>query len=88
MFAAFGLLVSSSSAQPVLYVANAGNNTIGEFNAATGATISATFVNGQGLNDPAGLAMDNSNHLFVTNGGGNTIGQYNATTGATIMPRS
>ena len=71
-------------AQPVLYVVNEANNTIGAYNAATGATINAAFVNGQGLNDPAGLVMDNNNHLFVTNANNNTVGQYNATTGATI----
>ena len=30
-------------------------NTISEFDAATGATINAAFVNGQGLNGPRGL---------------------------------
>jgi hypothetical protein len=41
--------------QPVLYVANEANNTIGEYNAATGAPINPTFVNGQGLDGPTGL---------------------------------
>ena len=76
---AFGFSVGAGRAQPVLYVANAGGNTIGEYNAVTGAAINAAvLVNGQGLNGPVGLAMDNSSHLFVCNARGNTIGQYDA----------
>jgi hypothetical protein len=66
-----------------LFVANIGNNTIGEYNATTGATINSSFIS-SGLNMPEGIAFLGGN-LFVTNAGGNTIGEYNATTGATIQ---
>src|SRR5262245_54752219 len=74
-----------ANAQPILFVANSGNSTVGEYNATTGATINTTFINnGQGLSSPVGLVLDGSNHLFVANFSGNTVGQYNATTGATV----
>ena len=41
-----------------LYVTNYGNNTVGEYNATTGAPIT-TFVNPVGLNEPDGLAILN-----------------------------
>jgi hypothetical protein len=64
-------------------VGNSGNNTVGEYDATTGATINASFITGlTGL--PFGLALDGKNHLFVTNSGQNTVGEYDATTGATI----
>src|SRR5437879_3772594 len=65
-----------------IFVTNAGNNTIGEYNATTGATINSSFIS-SGLNRPVGIALSGGS-LFVTNVLGNTIGEYNATTGATI----
>jgi hypothetical protein len=77
-----------AEARQVLLVANAGNNTVGAYNALTGTTINTAFIGaGQGLNRPEGLGLDGNNQLFVanTNGGNpNTVGQYNASTGATI----
>jgi PEP-CTERM motif len=67
-----------------LLVTNEANNTVGQYDATTGATINATFINsGQGLSGPVGLGLDGNNHLFVTNSD-NKIGEFNATTGATI----
>ena len=68
----------------VLLVANSKNLTVSKYDATTGATINAAFISGQGMNGPAGLLEDSSNHLFVSNFGLNTVGEYNATTGATI----
>src|SRR4029077_583979 len=65
-----------------LFVTNFNNNTIGEYNATTGATINSSFIS-SGLSSPVGIALFGGN-LFVTNIGNNTIGEYNATTGATI----
>ena len=38
-----------------------------QYNQTTGATINATFINGQGLNAPFGMALDANDHLFVAN---------------------
>jgi hypothetical protein len=65
-----------------IFVTNANTNTIGEYNATTGATINSSFIS-SGLSSPVGIALSGGN-LFVTNIGNNTIGEYNATTGATI----
>ena len=79
----FAVAARPAEAQ-VLLVSNYGNNTVGEYDATTGATINATFINsGQGLSNPRGVALDGSDHLFVANQN-NTVGQYNANTGATI----
>ena len=66
-----------------LYVANGTGNTVGEYNATTGAAINATLITGlSGPNGgPYGLAVA-SNSLYVTTANGTTVGQYNATTGA------
>src|SRR5437773_10837931 len=64
-----------------IFVTNFGNNTIGEYNATTGATINSSFISGLDL--PQGIALSGGN-LFVANYNNNTIGEYNATTGATI----
>lgn len=67
-------------------VSNLGGNTVGEYNATTGATINSTFINtSQGLNGPAEMVLD-GNHLFVANSNNNTVGEYNTTTDATINP--
>jgi hypothetical protein len=65
-----------------LFVANHYDNTIGEYDATTGAAISVPFISG--LNQPGGLTLDGNNHLFVVNSGNGTVGEYDATTGATI----
>ena len=76
-----------ASAEQVLLVSNLGGNTVGEYNADTGATIDSTFINtSQGLSGPAEMALDGNNHLFVANINNNTVGEYKATTGATINP--
>ena len=58
-----------------------GSNTVGEYNATTGAAINANFITG--LNGPDGLALS-GNNLFVANVRSGTVGEYNATTGAAI----
>jgi hypothetical protein len=60
---------------------NNGQNTIGEYDATTGAVINATLISG--LKDPFGIVLLGSN-LFVTNRNNSTIGEYNATTGAAV----
>ena len=62
-------------------------NIVGEYDAATGATINANFISlPKGLSHS--LAVDGNNHLFVSNGtntaGTGTVGEYNAITGAAI----
>ena len=59
------------------------SQTIGEYNATTGATENAVLVSG--LSSPIGLAVSGSN-LYVVNNGSNTIGEYDATTGASENP--
>ena len=70
----------------ILYIGDAQHDTIGVYNALTGAAINPALVNGQGLDFPGEIVLDGSGHLFVTNGGsnGNTVGEYSAATGATI----
>jgi WD40 repeat protein len=65
-----------------IFVTNLNNNTIGEYNATTGATINSSFIS-SGLSFPFGIALSGGN-LFVANVFNSTIGEYNATTGATI----
>jgi DNA-binding beta-propeller fold protein YncE len=65
-----------------LFVANANNNTIGEYNATSGSAINASLVSGYVIS-PYGIAVSGTN-LFVANYGNNTIGEFNATTGAVI----
>ena len=61
-----------------------GYDSVGMYDATTGATINAAFINGQGLNAPIAVALDGNNHLFVDNALGSSVGEYDATTGATI----
>ena len=91
LLAALGLgcATGSAQAQMVLFASNGGNNTVGAYNAVTGATINSSFIGaGQGLSQPWGMALDNNNHLFVVSAPNQTdngwVGLYNATTGATI----
>ncbi|HEX4146566.1 MAG TPA: choice-of-anchor Q domain-containing protein [Pirellulales bacterium] len=62
-----------------LFVAD--GDTIGQYNATTGATINPSLVTG--LDDPAGIAVSGGD-LFVANYFAGMIGEYDATTGATI----
>jgi hypothetical protein len=74
-----------------LYVSESGNNTVGEYNATTGAPINANLITG--LSEPAGIALS-GNNLFVVNGVTTvvtpgqanlcSVGEYDATTGAAI----
>jgi streptogramin lyase len=65
-----------------LFVADHYDNTIGEYDATTGAAIHVPFISG--LNQPGGLTLDGNNHLFVVNSGNGTVSEYDATTGGTI----
>src|SRR5438046_2008011 len=65
-----------------IFVTNGGNNTIGEYNATTGATINSAFIS-SGLSGPQGIALSGGN-LFVANFNNDTIGSYNISTVATI----
>ena len=67
-----------------LFVSNLFAGTVGQYDATTGATINANFINGgQGLNWPSERS-DRNNHLFVASNGTDSVAEYNATTGATI----
>ena len=82
-------VLSTYVAQPsfaaTIYVAhwNGGTNNsgVGEYDAATGAAINASFITG--LSDPDGLVLS-GNTLFLSDSALNTVGEYNATTGAAI----
>src|SRR5262249_50860436 len=74
-----------------LFVANndkntAGQYTVGQYDAATGAAINATFISG--LVGPSWAVVDGNNHLFVESRDATglypIVGEYDATTGATI----
>jgi hypothetical protein len=71
-----------------MFVVN-GSETIGKYNATTGATIDDSFISFPAINSaPRGMAISGEN-LFVTLLGEsddplNTVGEYDATTGATI----
>src|SRR5271166_4018835 len=74
------------SARAQLYVVQFGNGAansgrVGEYDAATGATINANFITG--LDSPTALLLS-GNTLFVANYDSGTVGEYNATTGAAI----
>jgi WD40 repeat protein len=75
-------LIPATGSGGIIFVTNFANNTIGEYNATTGATINSSFISA-GLDLPGGIALFGGN-LFVANSGNDTIGVYNATTGATI----
>ena len=75
-----------------LFVAQQASNTVGTYNATTGAAINPSFITG--LSGPQALAVLSStlvpDSLFVVNigvpvgPGTGTIGKYDATTGAVI----
>jgi len=80
--ASAALCVIPVTSRGQIFVTNANTNTIGEYNATTGATINSSFIS-SGLSGPFGIALSGGN-LFVTNQNNSTIGEYNASTGATI----
>jgi sugar lactone lactonase YvrE len=55
-----------------LFVANAGNNTIGQF---TPDGVGSVFAS-SGLNSPHGLAFDSAGNLYAANAGNNTIEKF------------
>ena len=56
-------------------------DTVGEYNATTGAPINTALVSG--LSDPYGITLSGSD-LFVANQSNGTIVEYDANTGAPI----
>ena len=72
-----GIVVSGGD----LWIANTGSDTIGDYNAITGAVVNSSLVSG--LNSPYAIAVSGGD-LWVANHGSGTIGEYNATTGAPI----
>src|SRR6202030_1072587 len=74
------LLVGQARGQTIYETNDASSNTIGEYDATTGATINSSLVSG--LNSPYGIVVYGGD-IFVVNASG-TIGEYDATTGATI----
>jgi len=73
----YGIAISGND----LFVTNFSGNTVGEYDATTGATINASLISG--LSGPAGIALLDGD-LLVVNSTSGTIGRYNATTGATV----
>jgi hypothetical protein len=65
-------------------VSNNGGDSVGEYNATTGAAINASFITA--VHTPNSLQLDAFNHLFVTTGNGGSVSEYDATTGAAINP--
>ena len=58
-----------------IYVAGYIANTVGSYNATSGATINAALIS-SGLNQPYGPVVAGS-HLYVANAGNGTVGEYN-----------
>jgi len=78
-----GLAVSNGD----LFVADSNTsgvdaNSIGEFNASTGATINAQLIS-TGLSSPTYLAVNTNGDLLVANHGSTTVGEY-TTSGGTV----
>jgi hypothetical protein len=75
-----------TSARAQLYVGQFATNSVGEYNATTGAAINASFITGLAGNP--GLALSGNDLFVLTNGangsGPGTVGEYDATTGAAI----
>jgi len=80
LLATLAVFSGSITAQDI-FVVKFDANTVGQYNAATGASINSSFISG--LANPFGLALS-GNRLFVGNYSGNSIGEYDATTGAAI----
>jgi hypothetical protein len=67
-------LPGSACAQ--LYVAQDGSVSVGEYNATSGAVLSANYITiSMGISYPTALALS-GNKLFVANAGGNTVSEY------------
>jgi len=64
-----------------LYVLNTESGTVGEYNATTGATVSASFITG--LIEPFSIALL-GNNIYTTNNITFAVEEYDATTGALI----
>jgi hypothetical protein len=75
-----------SRAHAQIYVSELSTNTVGEYDATTGAPINANLITG--VIQPEGLLVS-GNTLFVSSGisNGGYVGTYNATTGAPINPQ-
>src|SRR5205823_9415000 len=65
----------------IIYETNSSGNTIGEYDATTGAAINASLVSGLSL--PQDVVVSGGN-LFVSNAAGGTPRQYSARTGTSI----
>ncbi len=78
---ALAVLAFTPFARAQLYVSNFNSDTVGKYNATTGAAVNANFITG--LSGPYGLALS-GNNLYVVNYDSGTVGEYNATTGAAI----
>ena len=65
----------------ILYIADVEANTVGVYDATTGAPINRSFLTG--LQRPSALAIS-GNDLYVVNEDSNSVAEYNATTGAVI----
>jgi sugar lactone lactonase YvrE len=63
---------SPAEAQPFLFVANAGNNTIYQY---TSSGVGTLFAN-TNLNNPQALVLDGAGNLYVANNGNNTIVKF------------
>ena len=72
-------LAATVQAQNLIYVANKGNNTIGEYTN-SGSALNASLITG--LYSPYGIAIS-GNDLFVANFTSDIIGEY-TTSGATV----
>ncbi|MGI9088908.1 MAG: beta strand repeat-containing protein [Chthoniobacterales bacterium] len=72
-------ILITASARAQLYVGDQSSNTVGTYNASTGAAINPNFVTG--LRAPQSILLSGSS-LLVTNFSTNTVGQYNASSGA------
>jgi hypothetical protein len=71
------------SAHAQLYASQSTTNTVGKYDANTGAAINANFITG--LSGPMGLALSaDGTVLFVANDSNGSVGEYNAATGAAI----
>ena len=67
-----------------LYVANQDSNTVGEYDATTGAAIPG-WTSPSGLNNPEGLALS-GNTLYVSNYLDNTVGKYRPASKSWLSP--
>src|SRR5438876_38462 len=76
-----GTLLTGQVHGQIIYETNGGSNTIGEYDATTGAAINTSLVSG--LKIPPFSDVSGGN-MYVANEGSNTIGEYNATTGAAV----